>query len=103
MRDSFGKAGIEVVGEEDRPLAIEALARELNPDAVVLALDSRGSRGLCERIRYASPQTTVILWAADENRMQVLEPGRFEMRQVPGGGLVELRRELMASQSQHQE
>jgi AmiR/NasT family two-component response regulator len=103
MRESFAGHGIEVVGQEDRPLAIEALARRLEPDAVVLALEARGSRGLCERIRFAAPQTTVILWAAEENCMQVLEPGGLTIREVPDGGLAELHRELVASQSRHQE
>lgn len=90
--------GLDVVGEEDRPLAIEATARQLAPDAVVLSLDP-AARALCERIRVAAPAATVILWAAEENRMQVIDPGGSTVREIAPGGSSDLCRELIASQS----
>jgi DNA-binding NarL/FixJ family response regulator len=101
MRRMLADDGVEVVGQEDRPLAIEALARSLEPDAVVLALEAGGSRALCERIRHAAPGATVILWAAEEDLMQIVEPGRAAIREVPAGGSSELRRELILSQTRH--
>jgi CheY-like chemotaxis protein len=99
MRRMLSEQGIEIVGEELRPLAIERLARELEPDVVVLALEAGGTRTLCDRIKLAAPNATVILWAAEENRMQILEPGETTPREVAGGDSAELRRELLCSQS----
>lgn len=99
MRRMLSEAGIEIVGEELRPLAIERLARELAPDVVVLALETGGARTLCDRIKIAAPDATVIMWAAEENRMQILEPGDTTPREVAGGDPAELRRELLGSQS----
>jgi hypothetical protein len=90
---------VEIVGDEGRPLAIEALAREVEPDAVVLALGTGGARTLCDRIRLAAPNTTVIMWASEENRMRIVGPGASVARDVAGGGLADLRRELIASQT----
>ncbi|HWF72800.1 MAG TPA: hypothetical protein VG186_05625 [Solirubrobacteraceae bacterium] len=94
--------GVDVVGQEDRPLAIEAIARELEPDAVVLALEP-AARALCDRIRIAAPKATVILWPADESRIQVMDPGRATIREIAAGGSGDLRRELIASQSRNHE
>lgn len=99
MRRMLSEEGIEIVGEELRPLAIERLARELEPDVVVLALEAGGTRTLCERIKLAAPNATVIMWAAEENRMQILEPGETTPREVAGGDSADLRRELHCSQS----
>jgi DNA-binding NarL/FixJ family response regulator len=99
MRRMLSDDGIEIVGEESRPLAVEALARSLAPDAVVLPLGAGGARTLCDRIRLAAPDATVIMWASEENRMQILEPGASTVREVGAGGLADLRRELSATQS----
>ncbi|HLL91766.1 MAG TPA: hypothetical protein VK252_02410 [Solirubrobacteraceae bacterium] len=103
MRRMLSDEGVEIVGEEARPLAIEALAREVEPDAVVLDLGAGGARLLCDRIRLAAPNTTVILWASEENRMRIVGPGAAAARDVAGGGLADLRRELIASQSRPME
>ena len=86
---------VEIVGEEGRELAVEAVARSLAPDAVVLAHESEGSRGLCERIRVAVPRAKVILW--QESQMGVMDPGAGTIRWVPAGGLPDLLAELVAS------
>jgi DNA-binding NarL/FixJ family response regulator len=99
MRRMLSEEGIEIVGEELRPLAIERLARELVPDAVVLALEARGTRALCDRIKLAAPNAMVIMWAAEENRMQILEPGETAPREVMGGDSADLHRELLCGQS----
>jgi hypothetical protein len=103
MHRSLSDGGFEIVGQEDRDLAIAASAGSLAPDAVVMALEASGNRGLCERIRLAAPGAKIILWAADEKRMQVIEPGETKVREVPAGGLVALFQELPASQSTHVE
>ena len=100
MRCLLSDYGWDVVGQEDRPLAIEAIARELAPDAVVLALEP-AARALCDRIRVAAPDATVILWSAEENRIQVMDPGGLAIRELAFGGSTELHRELIASQSRN--
>jgi AmiR/NasT family two-component response regulator len=93
-------SGVEIVGQEDRPLAVEARARDLAPDAVVLPLEACAAHTLSERIRLAAPESTVILWAAEqEDHMLVIAPGGAGVRDVVGGGWTELLRELLASQS----
>jgi DNA-binding NarL/FixJ family response regulator len=104
MRKSLAAHEVEFVGredQEDRPLAVEAMARSLIPDVVVLSLESRGIETLCARIRRATPDTTVILWAAEEDRLRIIGPGARSIREVQPGGVAELRRELLASQSEH--
>lgn len=103
MRRMLSEDGVEIVGEESRPLAIAALARKLAPDAVVLALGAAGAHTLCDRIRLAAPDATVIMWASEENRMQIVEPGAMTIREVAAGGLADLRRELISSQSRTEE
>ena len=66
--------GCEVVGHEDRPSAIIGAAHRLRPDIVVLDLDNGSSHELAQLVRGASPETTVVLWAREEDLMEVLEP-----------------------------
>jgi hypothetical protein len=96
----LSECGVDVVGQEDRPLAIEAIARELAPDAVVLALEP-AARALCDRIRLAAPEATVILWSSEENRIQVMDPGGSAIREIAAVGDNDLCRELIASQTRN--
>ena len=61
--------GVEVIGEEGRPQPLVLLAGQLRPDAVVLDLHQRD---VAIRVREASPDTVVVLWARDEEVMEVL-------------------------------
>ena len=90
--------GIEVVGEESRPAALVLMAGHLRPDAVVLDLERPASRELSERVRVASPETTVVFWTRDEQVMEVVGPGASEPRRVFTPVPEELRSELMRSQ-----
>jgi DNA-binding NarL/FixJ family response regulator len=90
--------GIHVIGEESRPAALVLLAGHLRPDAVVLGLEQAASRELSDRVRAASPETTVVLWARDEEFMEVAGPGASEPRRVLTPVTEELRSELMRSQ-----
>jgi len=90
--------GIDVIGEESRPAALVLLAGRLRPDAVLLGLEQAESRELSERVRAASPETTVVLWARDEDVMEVAGPGASEPRRVFTPVPEELRSELMRSQ-----
>ena len=70
------------------------MAGRLRPDAVVLDLLQRSSRELGDRVRTASPETKVILWARDEDAMEVLDPGATTPRRFFAAVPEELRSEL---------
>ena len=74
MNRVLSEQGCQVVGQEDRPSAIIGAAHRLRPDIVVLDLDNGSSRELALLVRGASPETTVVLWAREEDLMEVLEP-----------------------------
>lgn len=67
--------GIEVVREDGGAGRVLAAVRRLRPDAVVLGMDNGRSRALCRRIRAAAPRVKLILWARDEEAMEVFDPG----------------------------
>lgn len=90
--------GIEVIGDEPRPHALLLMAGRLRPDAVVLDLGQAESRELGERVRLASPETTVIFWARDEDVLEVVDPGAAEPRRFFSAVPEELRSELLRSQ-----
>lgn len=90
--------GIDVLGEEPRAAALVLMAGHLRPDAVVLDLGQATSRELTDRVRAASPETTVVLWARDEDVMEVVAPGASQPRRVLTPVPEELRGELMRSQ-----
>ena len=94
MIDVLAEDGIEVVGEEERPQALVLMAGRLRPDAVVLDLHHGSSRELGDRVRTASPETKVILWARDEDAMEVLDPGATTPRRFFTAVPEELRSEL---------
>lgn len=88
--------GVEVIGEEERPEALVLVTGRLRPDAVVLDLDSPSARTLAERVQAASPVTTVVLWARDEDAMELLDPSAPTPRRFFSGLLDHLRDELRA-------
>ncbi len=94
MIDVLAEDGIAVIGEEERPQGLVLMAGRLRPDAVVLDLLQGSSRELAERVRTASPDTKVILWARDEDAMEVLDPGATPPRRFFTAVPDELRREL---------
>ena len=74
MNRVLSEQGCQVVGQEDRPSAIIGAANRLRPDIVVLDLDNGSSCELAQLVRGASPETTVVLWAREEDKLEVLEP-----------------------------
>jgi DNA-binding NarL/FixJ family response regulator len=94
MLNVLAEDGIDVIGEEERPQALVLMAGRLRPDAVVLDLHQGSSRELGERVRTASPKTKVILWARDEDAMEVLDPGAAGPRRIFTAVPEELRSEL---------
>jgi DNA-binding NarL/FixJ family response regulator len=94
MTRVLSEQGCHVVGEEDRPSAIVGAAHRLRPDLVVLDLDNGSSRELAHLVRGASPETTVVLWAREEDLMEVLEPASSASRSAAAPIVERLRSEL---------
>jgi DNA-binding NarL/FixJ family response regulator len=97
MTAVLGEDGIDIVGQEPRPAALLLMAGRLQPDAVVLDIGQADSRELSDRVRRAAPETTVILWARDEDAMEVFDPGSPTPRRFHSELPEELRGELIAS------
>ena len=94
MNRVLSEQGCQVVGQEDRPSAIIGAAHRLRPDIVVLDLDNGSSHELAQLVRGASPETTVVLWAREEDLMEVLEPASSTSRLVSAPIVERLRGEL---------
>ena len=94
MNRVLSEQGCHVVGQEDRPSAIVGAAHRLRPDIVVLDLDNGSSYELAHLVRGASPETTVVLWAREEDLMQVFEPASSTSRRVSAPIVERLRGEL---------
>ena len=94
MNRVLSEQGCQVVGQEDRPSAIVGAAHRLRPDIVVLDLDNGSSYELAQLVRGASPETTVVLWAREEDLMEVLEPASSTSRLVSAPIVERLRGEL---------
>ena len=101
MNRVLSEQGCQVVGQEDRPSAIVGAAHRLRPDIVVLDLDGGSSNELAQLVRGASPETTVVLWAREEDLMEVLEPASGASRLVSAPIVERLRGEL-SSQHVHE-
>ena len=102
MNRVLSEEGCHVVGQEDRPSAIVGAAHRLRPDIVVLDLDGGSSNELAQLVRGASPETTVVLWAREEDLMEVLEPASSASRLVSAPIVERLRGELSSQQHVHE-
>ena len=91
MRRVLTEQGCEVVGQEDRPSAIVGEAHRLRPDVVVLDLDGGSAHQLGRLVAGASPDTTVVLWAREEDLMEVIDPASADSRRVSAPVLERLR------------
>ncbi len=98
MIDLLAEDGVEVIGAEDRPEALLLVAGRARPDAVVLDLLQPSARRLAQRVQLAAPRAKVILWARDEDAMEVLDPGARTPRRFYTALSEELRSELVRSQ-----
>jgi DNA-binding NarL/FixJ family response regulator len=94
MNRVLSEQGCQVVGQEDRPSAIIGAAHRLRPDIVVLDLDNGSSYELAQLVRGASPETTVVLWAREEDLMEVLPSDSSTSRSVSAPIVERLRGEL---------
>ena len=94
MRRVLTESGCEVVGQEDRPSAIVGEVHRLRPDLVVLDLDGGSAHQLGHLVAGASPDTTVVLWAREEDLMEVIDPVSDDSRRVSAPVVERLRSEL---------
>jgi AmiR/NasT family two-component response regulator len=103
MRRVLTEQGCEVVGQEDRPSAIVGEVHRLRPDVVVLDLDEGSAQQLGRLVAGASPDTTVVLWAREEDLMEVIDPVSADSRRVSAPIVERLRSELSRQQVQRVE
>jgi DNA-binding NarL/FixJ family response regulator len=103
LRRVLAEDGIDVIGQEETPSAIVTEARRLQPDVVLLNLDSLAGGGLGEQIQHVAPGAKVILWARDETVMEVLDPSCADARLVAIAAGGELRHELTSNPHRHRE
>ena len=82
MTTVLGEEGIEVVGADERPHALVLSAGRLRPAGVGPVGGRAPRRPGAPRVRTACPGTTVVLWARDEEVMEVVGPGSGEARRV---------------------
>jgi DNA-binding NarL/FixJ family response regulator len=89
--------GCELVGDPDGFADIVGQAQHLRPDAVVLDLDHGSTQELVLLVQSASPSSKLILWARDEDVMEVVDPGATSPRLIVDAVSDELHRELSSS------
>ena len=95
MIDVLSEDGVEVIGEEERSAGARPHGRPVaSGRRRARPRCKRSSRELGERVRKASPETKVILWARDEDAMEVLDPGATTPRRFFTAVPEELRSEL---------
>jgi DNA-binding NarL/FixJ family response regulator len=94
MSRVLGEAGADVIGHEQHPAQLVTQAGRLRPDVVVIGRDGEPSRRLGHRVREASTDTKVILWARDETVMEVLDPDAADFRVVEEALPEQLRSEM---------
>jgi hypothetical protein len=92
------RLGIATVLRENGAEIVDDDAGE-RVDAVVLDIAHESSRALADRIRRDSPEATVVLWARDEDVMEVLAPGARGPRRVLAPDADELSRAVLAARA----
>jgi DNA-binding NarL/FixJ family response regulator len=95
MAAVLAEESIDVLGSEARSGPLVLLAGQLHPDAVVL--DAHTAPELADRVRAAAPGATLVLWARDEDVMEVRAPGDAAPRRVSDPSPGDLRDELWRS------
>lgn len=78
----LAEAGIDVVGHRQAEADLLGDAERLQPDVVVLDLDTERDASLADGVRLAAPNAKVIFWARDETLMEVLDPRAVDVRVV---------------------
>ena len=90
----LAEEGADVVGQEHVVERILGEAARLQPDVIVLDLDSARSGLLAVAARQAAPRAKLIFWARDETLMEILDPASSDLRVVALAAPAGLHREL---------
>jgi len=94
MRRLLSEGGFEVL-DGDEPAVLDPEIARLQPDVVVLDLDQSESQELSRLVQRNCPHAKVVLWAANEDVMEVIDPGttrpRWVLSGVPQDLLTEIR------------
>lgn len=94
LRRLLAEEGVDVVGDEQVVERILGEAERLQPDVIVLDLDSARGGRLNEAARRVAPNAKLIFWARDETLMEILDPASSEFRVVAPAAPAGLQREL---------
>ena len=94
LRRILAEEGMDVVGQEHVVERILGEAARLQPDVIVLDLDSGRGGTLAVAAREAAPRAKLIFWARDETLMEILDPAASEFRVVAVAAPAGLHREL---------
>ena len=97
LRRVLSEEGMDVVGQQQAPDEILGEAERLQPDVIVLDLDSARGGSLAGGLRRVAPDAKLIFWARDETLMEVLDPSSSDVRVVALTAHAELRTELTTS------
>ena len=97
LRGVLSEEGMDVVGQEQAHDQILEKAARLQPDVIVLDLDSPRRGTLTDGIRRVAPNAKVVFWARDETLMEVLDPSAIDARVVALTAPARLRVELTNS------
>lgn len=94
LRRILAEEGVDIVGQEHVVERILGEAARLQPDVIVLDLDSARDGMLAVAVRRAAPRAKLIFWARDETLMEVLDPASSDSRVVTLAAPAGLHREL---------
>ena len=95
MRRLLSEGGMHVLDAEPEVADLDPEVARLQPDVVVLDLDQTDSQQLSMAVRRVCPRAKVVLWAANEDIMEVIDPGATRPRWVLSG----VPRDLLAEMS----
>ncbi len=96
MTELLAEEGLEVIVQTGESEEIVARARRTLPAVVVLHLEGESSRRLGAELRTAVPLAKVILWARDEDAMEVFDCGAALPRRISSSVPDALRTEVNA-------
>lgn len=82
LRRVLDEEGVDVVGQEQAIDQILGEAERLQPDVILLDLDTGRGGTVTEDVRRAAPNAKLIFWARDETLMEVLDPSCIDARVV---------------------
>lgn len=99
MRRLLSEGGVEVLGDQPEREPLDPEIARLQPDVVVLDLDQSESQELSRLVQRQCPSAKVVLWAPNEDVMEVIDPGTTRPRWVLSGVPQDLLTEIRTQQA----